>query len=234
MRILITGFDAFDSADVNPSQQAVERLDVRLLRDAGVEAGVHVLRTCCNEAWLKVQAEVSAMAAGGEEFAVVLTGFAGNRDRICLERFALNTRAYRIDDNNGHKWQEEHIDENAPDALRCKLPLFELAESLNSSGFAADISNYAGTFVCNETYFRAMQKWHDKPECKGVLFVHIPHPIDYVGTNPDKKVPETTEELVDLSEKAIGEFAKAFAHIATYIAASSRKRTENQVAASSM
>jgi pyroglutamyl-peptidase len=221
MRILITGFDAFDTADVNPSQQAVERVDAGLLRSAGVPESViaktHTLATCCNEAWFKVQAEVSALGGDGEDFAVVMTGFAGNRNKICLERFALNTRAYRIDDNQGHKWQDEHIDPDAPDAIRCKLPLFELMDSLNSDGFQADISNYAGTFVCNETYFRAMQKWQNQPNCKGIIFVHIPQPIDYTGTNPDQKVPETVEEIEEISEKAINEYARAFAHIAKFI-----------------
>jgi pyroglutamyl-peptidase len=232
MRILITGFDAFDTTDVNPSQQAVERLNEGLLRSAGVAEAViaktHTLATCCNEAWCTVQAEVSALAAGGEEFAVLMTGFAGNRNKICLERFALNTRAYRIDDNQGHKWQEEYLDEKAPDAIRCKLPLFELMESLNGSGFQADISNYAGTFVCNETYFRTLQKWQDDPNCRGIIFIHVPDPIDYTGTNPDQKVPETSQEIEGIREKALDEYARAFAHIVKFITENETVKNKNK------
>jgi pyrrolidone-carboxylate peptidase len=152
---------------------------------------------------------------------------AGNRDRVCLERFALNARAYRIDDNKGHRWQEEYIDHKAPDALRCKLPLKQMVEELEANGISADISNYAGTFVCNETYFRAMQKWQQQPNCKGIIFVHVPQPIDYVGTNPDKKVPETVEETGEMYDKAVSEFARAFALIAKFIAENGSKKEKS-------
>jgi pyroglutamyl-peptidase len=227
MHIIFTGFDAFDGSDVNPSQVAVERLDRGLLRDVGVPHDVfevtHTLVTCCNEAWAKVQAEVRAVASKGEDFALILTGMAGNRDRICLERFALNVRAYRIDDNHGHRWQEEYIDSTAPDALRCQLPLFKIVEELEHNGVRADISNYAGTFVCNETYFRAMQKWQQLPNCKGIIFVHVPQPIDYVGTNPDKKVPENIDETGEMYDKAISEFRRAFAIIAKCVVQNARE-----------
>lgn len=229
MRILLTGFDAFDNADANPSQLAVERVSAELLESVdmpkGAEVKVDVLATCCNEAWHKLEAEVRALPKG-EQFAIVLSGYAGNRNRVCLERFALNTRAYRIYDNKGHKWQEDYIDPEAPDAIRAALPLRELIEELESKGIAADVSNYAGTFVCNETYFRAMQKYNRAKNCAGVLFVHVPPPIDYVGVNPDGKPPETDERGVELTDRAISEFARALAIICKFIAVRAASREE--------
>lgn len=233
MHIILTGFDAFDGSDVNPSQVAVERVNSQLLRDLGIAegvvAGTHTLVTCCNEAWAKVQAEVAAVA-GKQDFAIILTGMAGNRDRVCLERFALNARAYRIDDNRGHRWQDEFIDHKAPDAIRCALPLAKIVEELERNDIRADVSNYAGTFVCNETYFRAMQKWQNQPNCKGIIFVHVPQAIDYVGVNPDKKVPETVEETAEIFDKAIAEFARAFALIAKCIAENAQGSIEKGTA----
>jgi pyroglutamyl-peptidase len=231
MRILMTGFDAFEKADVNPSQLAIERVDEALLRAAGVPDGVEVktdvLATCCNEAWHKVEAQVRAVPRG-EDFAILLTGYAGNRNRVCLERFALNNRSYRIYDNKGHKWQEEYIDKDAPDALRSKLPLPDLVQELENQGIAADVSNYAGTFVCNETYFRAMQKYNENPRCKGVLFVHVPPPIDYAGVNPEGKAPENDEEGVKQTDQAISEFARAYAIIAGFVAARQKQEVVAQ------
>lgn len=220
MHFVITGFDAFESAEVNASQQAVERVDQGLLKRVGApDVGIvtHTLATCCNDAWDAMRAQVGRVSER-ENFAVVMAGLAGNRNRICLERFALNVRSYRIFDNRGHRWQEEYIDEKAPDALRCKLPLFDLAQHLNDNGLMSDISNYAGSFVCNETYFRTMQKWHDEPRCKGVIFVHFPNPVDYVGTNPDAKVPADLDEMAQITEKALDAYAVSIAEIVKFIA----------------
>lgn len=229
LRVLLTAFDAFDSADVNPSEQAVQLLQQRLgetpvppsddgefrLPDA-VNIQTEVLVTCCDDAWQKLDRAAQAIPQD-ESFAIVMAGLAGNRTRICLERFALNVRSYRVDDNNGHRWQEEYIDKNAPDALRCRLPLFDLCDHLNRNGLMADISNYAGSFVCNETYFRAMQKWGSSSRCQGIIFIHVPNPIDYVGTNPDAEVPQTVERAQAISERAIMEYARSLMEVVKFI-----------------
>lgn len=231
MRVLITAFDAFDSADVNPSEQAVALLEKHLRGESAVSTAeddgefklpdavnvqTQVLVTCCNDAWQALDKAVSGLPSN-ESFAIVMAGVAGNRTRICLERFALNVRSYRVDDNHGHRWQEEYIDKNAPDALRARLPLFDLCDHLNRNGLMADISNYAGSFVCNETYFRAMQKWHGDSRCEGIIFIHVPHPIDYVGTNANAKVPETVEEAGTLTDCALEDYARALLEIVKFI-----------------
>ena len=215
MRCLLTGFDAFGETDVNPSQSAVERVADTLRLDAdGADVPVTklILTTCCGEAWSAVEAHAKAMDAK-EPFFVLLSGFAGGRDRICLERFALNVRQYRIADNRGHQWRDEFIDKGAPDALRTTLPLDDLANALGANSLACDVSNYAGSFVCNETYYLTMQKWQADKRCMGVLFMHFPSPANYATV---VKTPEFFGENAELD--VIAEYAKALTETIKFVA----------------
>lgn len=220
MHCVITGFDAFDTADVNPTQLAVELLDRDLLNQIGVPGTVgyvkHTLVTCCKEAWSVMDGLVESLPVD-EPFAIIMSGVAANRDRICLERFALNVRSYRVADNHGHQWQDEYIDEKAPDALRCNLPLFELKAHLNGQGLLSDISNYTGAFVCNETYFRCLQKWAKDPRCKGIIFIHFPNLLDYIGTNGEAKVPIEVSEFEGITQAALREYVRAIAEVVKFI-----------------
>lgn len=172
---IITGFDPFGGAQTNPSQLAVERLNNAVTGSNGDAFAITktVLTTCCNQAWKQVQ-EIRMQVPPNEHFFVLLAGVAEPRDVICLERFALNVRQYRLKDNCGHQWQDERIDETGPDAVRTTVLLPKMADELRDKGHFVEVSNYAGAFVCNETYYRAMRTWHDDPQCVGVLFVHFP------------------------------------------------------------
>ncbi len=175
IKVIVSGFDAFGGNSVNPSEKAVERLPNFVKFDDETEAAPVAkltLPTCCSDAWSILRAKVEQDSES--DFAVLLSGLAETRDKICLERFALNVRDFRIPDNNGHQWDEGFISPEAPDAIRSKTNIGGITKHLNRLGFAADISYNAGTFICNETYFRSLESWQDNPRCRGVLFVHFP------------------------------------------------------------
>ncbi|MBX9686325.1 MAG: pyroglutamyl-peptidase I [Candidatus Obscuribacterales bacterium] len=185
MKVIVTGFDPFDTFDVNPSREAVSRLPdfVKLNQNSeAVKVAKLELPTCCTDAFEKLCLEVEASA--DDDFALVLSGLASSRDKICLEKFALNERHYRGPDNNGHDWQDEIIHEGGPDAIKSRLPLRSLVQFLNQNGFAADLSHHAGTFVCNETYYRSLYRWQEKPNCRGIVFVHLPPYESYKHSDP--------------------------------------------------
>lgn len=186
VKVIVTGFNPFGSYSANPSQEAVLELpDIVKFDDKSPEVRVAklILPTCCLEAFQTLSGEVAA--SQDESFALVLSGVAGSQDKICLERFALNVRDFRMPDNNGHIWDEEHIELDGPDALRTRVPLKDLCQHLKNAGFACDISNHAGTFVCNETYYRSLFSWQDNPNCRGILFVHVPAYESYSPSNSE-------------------------------------------------
>ncbi|HEY9793195.1 MAG TPA: hypothetical protein V6D22_22530 [Candidatus Obscuribacterales bacterium] len=180
MHCLFTGFDPFDNAKTNPSQQAVERLGDKLALVDGTEARVltAVPPTAGNAAWDVLQKAVAGVPAD-EPFALVMCGLAGDRERISLERFALNVRDYPIADNRGDQWRDETIVPGAADAFQAKAELPAMLAKLEEKGVQACISYHAGTFICNETYFRALEKWGADERCVGIVFVHVPSLENY-------------------------------------------------------
>lgn len=207
MKVIVTGFNPFGEFRVNPSQEAVYELPdiVKLGQDAlEVRVVKLTLPTCCQDAFDLLSKEVESVL--DQPFAIVLSGLADSRDKICLERFALNVRHFRIPDNSGHKWDEEHIHEGAPDALRTRLPLRDIYSHLDAAGFACDISNHAGTYVCNETYYRSLFAWQEHPHCRGIVFVHLPPYESYQHTDPELVDDRPPREIYALALQEIAVF----------------------------
>ena len=107
---------------------------------------------------------------------LILTGLFDQRSVISIERFALNILDYRIKDNLGRMTKDELIDETGPAALTTDAKVREIANHLLKKGFPAEVSNHAGTFICNETYYRALRFQQQFKYPQTVLFVHVPAP----------------------------------------------------------
>lgn len=202
-KVIATGFDPFHTHRSNPSQLGVEQLPASVKIDEANTADVAklVLPTCCEGAWDLLRPAVDAVA--GEPFFVLLCGLADSRDRICLERFALNVRSYRVPDNAGHTHNDEYL-EAGPDAIRTRVALVELDAYLRKKRIPSDISNHAGAYICNETYFRSLNRWQANKNCRGILFVHVP---------PFRKYYKTLDKEMPDRETAARAYAKVFCEI---------------------
>ncbi len=180
MRGIISGFNSFGHHEHNPTQELVEGLPDTVEVDGNrIILDRVVLDSCCDGAW---EALRKLMQEGSPEPAfVIMTGFAENRTVITLERFALNIQDYRIADNGGHQWQDRRLDESGPEALRTRISLLELCDELRSGGALCDISNHAGTFLCNEVFYQALRWLELRQLPLHALFVHFPPPLAYTG-----------------------------------------------------
>jgi pyroglutamyl-peptidase len=185
---LITGFDSFGRNRFNPSEALVRMLPETTKSKSGeLMLSGTVLPTCCDGAWTKLRPILSKSPPD----VLILTGLAQNRHRISLERFALNIRDYRIPDNEGHTYDGELIVRGGPDALKTDVSLESLKAAVIKKGLPCEISNHAGSYVCNETYYRAL-KHRLKHSHMLVLFVHVPLPSWYGKTlaKESKKAPK--------------------------------------------
>ncbi|HEY9869315.1 MAG TPA: pyroglutamyl-peptidase I [Candidatus Obscuribacterales bacterium] len=211
----MSGFDAFDKLEYNPTQVVVESLPDRLEPEddsPAIELTRLVLPTCCEHAWALLENSLAGL--DGEPVILVATGLAQLRTRIELERFALNIRDYRIADNGGHQWLDTIIEEGGPQAIRTKLPLAELLKTLRSGGYACDISNHAGSFVCNDIYYRALRRLETITSPTAGLFVHFPLPERYGASNDSTAETQNQEERAQASrEQTLGQFACALTEI---------------------
>jgi len=175
--ILLTGFAPFDGEAINPSWEAVRALRGR--RIAG-----HVLRTVClpvvfgdslrvlDEALRRIRPNL-----------VVCVGQAGGRSAVSLERVAINLDDARIPDNAGRQPIDTPVAADGPAAYFSTLPIKALRQSLLDAGIPADISQSAGTFVCNHVFYGLMHALRHYPGARGG-FLHIPYLPEQAARNP--------------------------------------------------
>lgn len=167
-----------------------DKLNIGSLGKVAIDKAV--LPTCCKASWKELKRLLKAQK--GEETALVMTGLASMRDHISLEYVALNLREYRINDNQGHQHERQLLYKNGENAIFCDLPLDKLQKQLAGKGYPCQISYHAGTFVCNEIYYRACRYRQTHKNISSVLFVHVPG-LENLARSISKKTNENGEKL---------------------------------------
>ncbi|MBN8741768.1 MAG: pyroglutamyl-peptidase I [Lysobacterales bacterium 69-70] len=166
-RVLLTGFDPFGGESLNPSWEAVRRLDGELVHGHHVVA--EQLPTCFGTSLRRLRAALTR----SKPALVVCVGQAGGRSRVSLERVAINVDDARIPDNAGKQPIDRAIVRGGPAAYFTSLPIKAQLAALQKAGLPAEISQTAGTFVCNHVFYGLMHALREKPQVRGG-FVHIP------------------------------------------------------------
>ena len=170
LRILVTGFDPFGGQPVNPSWMAVQALHGRELDGHRIVAArlptefgrsLHVLQELLGQ---------------HRPALVVCTGQAGGRAAISLERAALNVNDARIPDNSGAQPIDTPVVPGGPAAYFTGLPIKAMLAAIVGAGIRAEVSQTAGTFVCNHVFYGLMHKLATDPACQGVRggMIHVP------------------------------------------------------------
>jgi len=165
--ILLTGFDPFGGETMNPSWDVVRSLH-------GRRTGGH--RIVAMQLPTEFAASLTALRRALREVqpAIVLgVGQAGGRGRLSIERVAININDARIPDNAGEQPVDEPVIAGGPAAYFSSLPIKAMLVALHKEGLPAEISNTAGTYVCNHiAYAMAHYTTHRRGVRTG--FLHIP------------------------------------------------------------
>ena len=172
MTVVVTGFDPFHGAPFNPSGEVAQRVE---------GATAYVLPT----SYIRAQDHLEAILAERRPSLLIMLGLHDGTEQPLLERFAVNVDDSVTPDNDGDVRRGRPIDSAAPDAFQTALDLVQMQEHLLSKGFSVGISNHAGAFVCNHTYYCALRAAPPETKC---LFIHIP-PAD----------PEDEDSLNDMA-----------------------------------
>ncbi|MGY0615511.1 pyroglutamyl-peptidase I [Vibrio sp. FJH11] len=165
-KILITGFEPFGGDTINPALEAVKRLE-EVAIDGGIIVTCHVPVTRYDS----INAVIEAIETHQPD-CVITVGQAAGRAAITTERIAINVDDFRIPDNGGHQPIDEPIVAEGPDAYFTTLPIKRVVQALQDQGIPCQVSNSAGTFVCNHLFYGVQHYLKDKPVRHG--FVHIP------------------------------------------------------------
>ena len=75
-----------------------------------------------------------------------------------------------------------------PAAYFATLPVNAIANALGAAGLPAEISNSAGTYVCNQVFYRLMHHTADAGHRWHAGFMHVPHAFD-AAARPQAKMP---------------------------------------------
>tara|TARA_R110001592_G_scaffold265283_5_gene530839 strand:+ start:2781 stop:3419 length:639 start_codon:yes stop_codon:yes gene_type:complete len=164
--LLINGFEPFGGDNKNPALEAVKRLEGLQLEGARVV-------TCSVPVVLQtsIDAVISAIKMHKPDY-VMTVGQAGGRSAITPERIAINIDDYRIPDNDGNQPIDQKVAANGPDAYLSTLPIKAMVKAMQDKGVPAQVSNTAGTFVCNHLFYGIQHYLRDTNINHG--FVHIP------------------------------------------------------------
>ncbi|MDJ0321923.1 pyroglutamyl-peptidase I [Pseudarthrobacter sp. PS3-L1] len=199
--ILLTGFEPFGGQSTNPSWPAA-RQAARALRAKGIEAIAVELPCVFGES----QAALYAAVDEYEPDVVLCVGQASGRSAVSLERVAINCDDARIADNRGNSPVDSPVVNGGPTAYFSSLPIKAALGSVKQAGIAVEISQTAGTFVCNHIFYSLMHLLAARDGVRGG-FIHIPSDPGHVAagsTVPTMTVDMASDALVIIALTTLG------------------------------
>ena len=187
MKIIVTGFDPFGGEKINPSIECVKALP----EIEGVELIRLELPTVFNESAKRLNEVINDVKPD----AVLSVGQAGGRAGITMERIAINIDDARIPDNISQQPIDEEIQVEGEAAYFSTLPIKRIVKAIREAGISAEVSNSAGTFVCNHIMYQALfaATKADKPFKAG--FMHIPFIPEQTANKPSLQLEESIKAL---------------------------------------
>ena len=167
MRTLLTGFGPFEKTIHNPSARIVDHF-------ARAGAPGHALTTrVLPVSFARAEEEIRRLLLTGQYDAAVLLGVAGREACLRLEQFGRRVAASREDvDGAVPGLLELHGD--APDSYCTTLALAHLHDNLTAAGLPSRLSDDAGAYVCNHTYYAALDAIATGTLSTRCLFIHVP------------------------------------------------------------
>ncbi|MCT9871210.1 pyroglutamyl-peptidase I [Paenarthrobacter aurescens] len=189
--ILLTGFEPFGKDDLNPSWLAVNRAR-EILRAEGLDVEAMELPCVFGESAVVLGDAMKCLSPD----IVVCVGLAGGRDRVSLERVAINCDDARIPDNKGQRPIDEEVVPGGPAAYFSSLPIKAALRNLQIAGIKGEVSQSAGTYVCNHVFYALMHLLASEPDVRGG-FVHVPY-------LPEQVSPEGVTPSMSLESMAEG------------------------------
>ena len=169
-KVLLTGFEPFGGDALNPSWLAAQALHGR--RIAGHQVVAAQLPTVFGASLERLD----ALLHQHRPVLVVCLGLAAGRAALSLERVAINVQDARMPDNAGAEPVDAPVVPGGPAAYFSTLPIKAMRAAAQAAGVSAEVSQTAGTFVCNHVFYGLMHRLATEPALAGARggFVHVP------------------------------------------------------------
>lgn len=160
-KVLLTGFEPFGKAALNPSGEIVQQI-----------SGENIVTAILPVAYTRSAVVLLALIEEHKPDVVISLGQAEGRTQITPERIAINLDDGRLADNEGVLRIDVPIVLGGPVAYESTLPIREFVEAIKAVGVPAAVSLSAGAFLCNHIFYVAQDKLKGSHVRSG--FVHVP------------------------------------------------------------
>lgn len=185
MKILVTGFEPFGGEKINSSWEAVRVLPEEL-------GGSAIIKVQLPVSFWRVRELLPRLIVKEKPDLVLLTGQAGGRPNVTVERVAINIMDSEMPDNDGFKPEDVPVFEGAPDAYFATIPIKRVVRVLKKAGIPAGVSNTAGTYVCNTVMFTALHTIAVGGMETKAGFIHVPFNHEQVLEKPRPSMDQET------------------------------------------
>ncbi|MGR7909359.1 pyroglutamyl-peptidase I [Lysinibacillus capsici] len=165
-KILVTGFEPFLDYKINPTMQIVEELNGKKIDCYDIVG--RILSVDFQQSAEQLKQHIEEV----KPQIIISLGLAGGRFKVTPERIAINVKDGEPD-NNGYTPVDERIHEEGADAYLTNLPIRSMVNRLQAEGYPAEISNTAGTYLCNNIMYEGLA-YAQQHEGVRAGFIHIP------------------------------------------------------------
>ena len=166
--VLVTGFMPFGGERTNPSWDIVKAIPENILG--------HRIEKLRVPTEFGKAINVTTKAIDRLKPSIVLCfGQAGGRCRMSVERVAINVDDASIADNAGKRMIDETIHVGGPAAYFCSVPIKAMVAAMVNAGVPSEVSNSAGTFVCNHLIYGVLHHIAQSACATRAGFIHVPY-----------------------------------------------------------
>ena len=194
--VLVTGFEPFGGERVNPSALAAQTLNGKVI--AGRRVVGAVLPCVFGKALLALRREIRR----ARPELILCVGQATGQGGLAVERVAVNLEHARIPDNAGRQPVDRPVARAGPAAYCSTLPIKAIVAAVREAGLAAEVSESAGTYVCNSVFYGLMRALARTPAVRGG-FIHVPCLPEQAQRAGDGSPSKPLEQIVRGLEIAI-------------------------------
>lgn len=196
MKLFLTAFDPFGGERINPALEAVKQMPDQI-------GGVQILKLEMPTVFGKSVETVATAIRRERPDAVLCIGQAGGRRALTPERVAINIDDARIPDNEGNQPIDRPIVADGPAAYFSTLPVKAMVQAMREAGVPAELSNSAGTFVCNHLLYGVLHILaREYPGVRGG-FLHVPFIPEQAAARPSPVPSLPLAEIVRGLEAAV-------------------------------
>ena len=168
LNVLVTGFEPFGNSKVNSSWETA----VRVRQLAPIDMKLEILQLPVD--FVHAGEMMREVLNSKTIDLLVMLGQRGKGQSIDIERIAVNLMDSSMSDNAGFCPTDQIILPTGESAYFSNLQVKVLRDAVLKKGISARVSNSAGLYVCNSTYYNVLDEIYKYSLPVKVVFVHLP------------------------------------------------------------